>query len=106
VSDFNLSKILSTAQTTSSANTAGGANNPIWLAPEVVEGGQATTASDVFSFGLVLFELLTWALPWGCAPHYRVRCAACLETGSSTAACCAGLEPAAGWWKCVPVFRL
>ncbi|KAI3432561.1 hypothetical protein D9Q98_004110 [Chlorella vulgaris] len=72
VADFNLSKILSTAQTGSSVNTAGGANNPIWLAPEIVEGGQATAESDVFSFGLVMFELLTWQLPWGNAPHYRI----------------------------------
>ncbi|KAI7836883.1 hypothetical protein COHA_009215 [Chlorella ohadii] len=33
-------------------------------APEVLEGGAATAASDVFSFGMVLFELLTWRLPW------------------------------------------
>ncbi|KAI3436086.1 hypothetical protein D9Q98_002144 [Chlorella vulgaris] len=72
VADFNLSKILSTAQTGSSVNTAGGANNPIWLAPEIVEGGQATAKSDVFAFGLVMFELLTWQLPWGNAPHYRI----------------------------------
>lgn len=76
VADFNLSKIKNTAQTGSSVNTAGGANNPIWLAPEIVEGGQATAESDVFAFGLVMFELLTWQLPWGDAPHYRVRCAA------------------------------
>jgi serine/threonine protein kinase len=77
VADFNLSKILSTAKTSSNVNTAGGANNPIWLAPEVVEGGQATAESDVFSFGLVMFELLTWQLPWGIQPHYKASGALC-----------------------------
>ncbi|KAI7844168.1 hypothetical protein COHA_002303 [Chlorella ohadii] len=61
--DFNLSKILEGAQLESSV-TSGGATNPIWLAPEVLEGERATAASDVYSFGMVLFELLTWRLPW------------------------------------------
>jgi serine/threonine protein kinase len=46
------------------ASSGGGAMNPIWLAPEVLLGGRATAASDVYSFGLVLYELLTWQLPW------------------------------------------
>ncbi|KAL4857927.1 Serine/threonine-protein kinase CTR1 [Chlorella vulgaris] len=78
VADFNLSKILSTAKPSSNVNTAGGANNPIWLAPEVVEGGQATAESDVFAFGLVMFELLTWQLPWGIQAHYKASGALCL----------------------------
>lgn len=33
-------------------------------APEILDGGRATAASDVFSFGLVLYEMLVWRLPW------------------------------------------
>ena len=46
--------------------------NPIWLAPEVLLGGRATAASDVYSFGLVLYELLTWQLPWAGLPYLQV----------------------------------
>ncbi len=42
-------------------------------APEVVQGGKASAASDVFSFGMVMLELLTWRLPWRDAPVWEVR---------------------------------
>ena len=63
VADMGLSKLVSEA-TKSSSTTAGGASNPRWLAPEVLDGEHYTAAADVFSFGIVLWELLTWQLPW------------------------------------------
>eukprot|EP00884_Botryococcus_braunii_P001862 jgi/Botrbrau1/11677/Bobra.0195s0008.1 len=41
-----------------------GATNPTWLAPEVLNGGAHTKASDVYAFSLVLWELLTWKTAW------------------------------------------
>ncbi|EFN52530.1 hypothetical protein CHLNCDRAFT_13628, partial [Chlorella variabilis] len=70
VCDFNLSKLLEESVRSSSA---GGLLNPRWLAPEVLMGQNATAASDVFSFGTVLWELLTWQLPWEGANLYQVR---------------------------------
>lgn len=43
-------------------------------APEILEGGKATAASDVFSFGCVLFEILTWRLPWKGVPPLQASC--------------------------------
>ena len=34
-----------------------GVTNPTWLAPEILCGERSTTASDVYSFGLVLLEV-------------------------------------------------
>ncbi|KAL4441022.1 hypothetical protein ABPG77_010453 [Micractinium sp. CCAP 211/92] len=60
VADFNLSRLVQESSRTSSAAVM----NPRWLAPEVLHGARATLASDVFAFGLVMWELLTWELPW------------------------------------------
>ncbi|KAL4452590.1 hypothetical protein ABPG75_008252 [Micractinium tetrahymenae] len=76
VADFNLSKTLeeNLAGQAGPGGTASGsgddttsqpvASNPRWLAPELILGGRATTASDVYAFGCVLYEMLTWQLPW------------------------------------------
>ena len=37
---------------------------PGYMAPEVIEGGTATVRSDLYSFGVVLFEMLTGRLPY------------------------------------------
>jgi len=63
VADMGLSKLVDEA-TQGSTATTGGASNPRWLAPEVLSGDNSTAASDVFSFGVVMWELLTWKLPW------------------------------------------
>jgi len=38
--------------------------NPLWLAPEVMKGGEYTEKCDVYSFGIILWELLTLADPF------------------------------------------
>ena len=63
VADMGLSKLVG-EETRNSTATAGGASNPRWLAPEILRGGRPTAASDVFSFGIIMWEMLTWKLPW------------------------------------------
>jgi serine/threonine protein kinase len=45
--------------------TAGGglAGTPLYLAPEVLAGGQATVRSDIYSLGVVLYHMLTGSFP-------------------------------------------
>jgi hypothetical protein len=66
ISDFNLSKIIQEATATSAVQQTSnsGANNPRWLAVECLSGNKATEASDVFSFGVIMWEMMTFSIPW------------------------------------------
>ena len=37
---------------------------PYWLAPEIIEGKEFTQASDVFSYGMIIWELVCWSHPF------------------------------------------
>ncbi|GAB4822160.1 hypothetical protein N2152v2_009206 [Parachlorella kessleri] len=63
IADFNLSKFIEEPGT-AVASSLPSVTNPRWLAPEVLSGQKPTLASDVFSFGVVMWEMLTWATPW------------------------------------------
>ncbi|KAJ0101955.1 hypothetical protein Patl1_05946 [Pistacia atlantica] len=60
VCDFGLSR--SKANTYLSSKTAAG--TPEWMAPEVLREERSNEKSDVFSFGVVLWELITLQQPW------------------------------------------
>ncbi len=68
IADFNLSRVMEAQAVVSSIS----ANNPRWLAPEVVTDQAYSTAADVYSFGLILWELLTWQLPWADLGPFQV----------------------------------
>jgi hypothetical protein len=65
VCDFNLSKVIESSLASNFLSRDWMDANPRWLAPELLLPiGQATLASDVFAFGVVMWEVLTWDIPW------------------------------------------
>jgi hypothetical protein len=47
--------------------------NPRWSAPEVISSSLMSTSADVFSFGVVMWELLTWQQPYEDMMSVQVR---------------------------------
>ncbi|KAI4380274.1 hypothetical protein MLD38_006483 [Melastoma candidum] len=60
VCDFGLSRIKHNTFL-SSKSTAG---TPEWMAPEVLRNEPANEKCDVYSFGVILWELVTMSIPW------------------------------------------
>jgi serine/threonine protein kinase/Tol biopolymer transport system component len=61
VMDFGLAKLKGSLRLTKSSSTIG---TLAYMAPEQIEGGEVDARSDIFSFGIVLFEMLTGHLPF------------------------------------------
>ena len=60
VSDFGLSRMKHATFLSSKSN----AGTPEWMAPEVLRSEPSNEKSDIFSFGVILFELATMSVPW------------------------------------------
>ena len=64
--DFGIAKLLSTgeARETELTRLSGRALTPEFAAPEQIMGGPVTTSTDVYSLGVILYELLTGGRPY------------------------------------------
>ncbi len=67
--DFGIAKLLDAGTATDLTQQAGSAFTPQYAAPEQLEGGEVTTATDVYALGVLLFRLLSGRLPQGAAPE-------------------------------------
>ena len=61
VMDFGLAKLKGSIKITKASSTVGTLS---YMAPEQIQGGEVDARSDIFSFGVVLFEMLTGILPF------------------------------------------
>lgn len=61
VMDFGLAKLKDSLKLTKSSSTVGTLS---YMSPEQIQKGNIDARSDIFSFGVVLFEILTGSLPF------------------------------------------
>ncbi len=61
VMDFGLAKLKGSLKLTRSSSTVG---TLAYMAPEQIQGGEVDARSDIFAFGVLLFEMLTGRLPF------------------------------------------
>ncbi len=61
VMDFGLAKLKGSLKLTRSSSTVG---TLAYMAPEQIQGGEVDARSDIFSFGVVLYEMLTGHTPF------------------------------------------
>jgi serine/threonine protein kinase len=63
LSDFGIAVILADTQNRNTL-VSGFRGSPAYLAPELLRGEHASRAADIYSFGVVFFEMLTGAVPF------------------------------------------
>ncbi|XP_057859089.2 serine/threonine-protein kinase ppk1 isoform X2 [Cryptomeria japonica] len=61
VGDFGLSRLKNSTFLTAKS----GKGTPQWMAPEILRNEPSNEKSDIYSFGVVLWELATEKIPWG-----------------------------------------
>ena len=62
--DFGISKLLDAETEDAGLITQLGAMTPIYASPEQLKGEPVTTATDIYSLGVILFKILTGSLPY------------------------------------------
>lgn len=68
ICDFGLSRIL----TTRPMKDAASAGTPEWMAPELIRNEPFTEKCDIFSLGVIMWELCTLNKPWEGVPTVQV----------------------------------
>jgi serine/threonine protein kinase len=70
---------------------------PLYMAPELLEGSkEAKTSADIFSFGIMAYELLTGKLPFEQPPVVQRLQGRTLQSPEPIVSVCTALDPAVG----------
>lgn len=68
ICDFGLSRLMSD----SAMNDNSSAGTPEWMAPELIRNEPFTEKCDIFSFGVIMWELCTLCRPWEGIPPVQI----------------------------------
>lgn len=68
ICDFGLSRLM----TESPMRDSSSAGTPEWMAPELIRNEPFTEKCDIFSLGVIMWELCTLSRPWEGVPPERV----------------------------------
>jgi serine/threonine protein kinase len=82
VSDFGLSK----------KRKSGLSGTPYWMAPELLEGGDVSIASDIYAFGVTVWELMTRKSPYADLDIPHVLILQQIKEGTLRPDCSKGLK--------------
>ena len=91
VTDFGIARAVADAQLTMPGLTMGSVH---YFSPEQARGEPTTAASDVYSLGIVLYELLTGRRPWGGDSAAAIAMARLSGAAPLPSAVRAGIPPA------------
>ncbi|XP_010524066.1 PREDICTED: serine/threonine-protein kinase EDR1 isoform X2 [Tarenaya hassleriana] len=67
--DFGLSRVMTDGTVRDTVSAAG---TPEWMAPELIRNEPFSEKSDIFSLGVIMWELCTLSKPWDGVPPERV----------------------------------
>ena len=87
VTDFGLSKVKQHSKATRQTGVTGTVS---YAAPEVIVGNQFTESSDIFSYGVTIWEIVARKIPWDGLTEYQIvyRMSSALDNPDTEYAAC------------------